>query len=358
MSWTNSLRRQTLRLWRDRRLQQQMLNGAGLMTGLGAGVAGYAFFHEPLNVGFEQLTVRLQYGQGRLPAKGLRILHLSDTHFQGHNWRERPKIERIRRLTRDLDYDLLVHTGDFLHYDSGLDNVAALLDALPEPRLGRYAVFGNHDYMHYDMRAMLPVMWRTYWAEERGNVTSVPISMLTRPWNAVRFGRYVRNTPVMARRSGSNDTNQLTTLLNAHGFHVLHNHAIRIQHQIDRADGIDFYLAGVDDVTEGRPHLHDALEGVPLDAPTILLSHNPDIIRSPRMGQVDLVLSGHTHGGQIVLPFWGPAHTQARYLERRDVAGYLRRGRTQVYITRGVGEGIPLRFAAKPQFALINVMAA
>jgi predicted MPP superfamily phosphohydrolase len=243
-----------------------------------------------------------------------------------------------------------------LHYDSGIENVFALLDALPEPRLGRYAVLGNHDYSHYAMHEALPNMWRKYRDGERGGVHG-NVGLLARPWEMLRFGRYMRNTPVEVRRTGSNDVVHLTRELSRRGFRILHNQAERIRHAPERRDGVDFYLAGVDDVLEGRPHLHDALEGVPVDAPTILLSHNPDIIQSPRMGQVDLVLSGHTHGGQIVLPFWGPAHTQARYLERSDVAGYLRRGRTQVYISRGIGEGIPLRFAAKPQFALVTVQS-
>ncbi|MCB9139846.1 MAG: metallophosphoesterase [Caldilineaceae bacterium] len=326
--------------------------GLSLLTGLGAGLLGYALLHEPMDIGFERLTVRIEATEGELPEQGLRILHLSDTHFQGRarQLRERRKIARIVRLTQGLDYDLLVHTGDFIHYDSGLENVLALLDALPAPRLGRFAVLGNHDYSYYAMRAMLPTMWQRYRDIERRGVYS-DRELLARPWEMINFGRYLRQTPVETRRSGYNDAAGLRKALLQRGFQVLHNRSVHIRHA-----AIDFYLAGVDDVSEGRPHLHNALDGVPPRAPTILLSHNPDILRSPRVGQADLVLAGHTHGGQIVLPFWGPAHTQARYLERRDVAGYLRRGRTQVYITRGIGEGIPLRFAAKPQIGLITVL--
>ena len=183
------------------------------------------------------------------------------------------------------------------------------------------------------------------------------LSSLRLPWRLLRFVRYVRNTPLDGRRTGFNDASRLTSALEARGFHLLHNRSIHLCCDSSPPDKTDLYLAGVDDVVEGRPHLHDALDGIPSGAPTILLSHNPDILASPRMGQVDLVLSGHTHGGQIVLPFWGPAHTQVEHIAREHVAGYFQQGDTQVYISRGLGEGIPLRFGARPQLALITVRA-
>ncbi len=108
-------------------------------------------------------------------------------------------------------------------------------------------------------------------------------------------------------------------------------------------------------MTEGKPELRSALAEVPYDAPTILLSHNPDILQEPEIDQVDLVLAGHTHGGQVVLPWIGAAHTQSTFLRRAEVAGHLRRGKTQIYITRGIGEGIPVRLGAAPQITLITV---
>lgn len=338
------------------RTQRRLLGAGGLAAGTALAMAGYAAFHEPLNIELERLTIRLANAVGRVPAEGLRILHLSDTHFQGANWRERPKIERIARLVADVDCDLLVHTGDFWHYDHGLQNVLALLDVLPTPRLGRYAVLGNHDYTHYAMGEALPRMWRSYWDGIQVQDNGRAVSSLMRPWRLLQFVRYVRNTPLDGRRTGFNDANRLTAALAARGFQLLHNQAIHLCSNAGKPDGVDLYLSGVDDVVEGRPHLHDALDGVPENAPTLLLSHNPDIVASPRIGQVDLVLSGHTHGGQIVLPFWGPAHTQVEHLTREQASGYFWWGDAQVYITRGLGEGIPLRFGARPQLALITVV--
>lgn len=338
-----------------------LLSGMGMLLGLGASLATYAFLHEPLHVALEHLTIHMPKAKGRLPAAGLRILHLSDTHFQGHEWREQAKINCIRQLTAGLEYDLLIHTGDFWHYEHGLPNVLALLDALPKPRLGSYGVLGNHDYTHYAMSPAIPRMWQTFRTAEatrrNGHRPTALVEAMNRAFQVWRFGRYVRNTPLDGRRVGKNDPSKLVAALGSWGMQVLHNQACHINYQPGAADGVDLYLAGVDDVQEGRPHLGDTLTNVPADAPVILLSHNPDILQSPRIDRIDLILAGHTHGGQIVLPLWGPAHTQAAHLERANVAGYVRRGKTQIYITRGIGEGIPLRFGAKPQITLITVKA-
>lgn len=328
-----------------------LAGGAAAVAAGAATVAGltYAFAVEPMTVELERITFRLAGTNGRLPAQGLRILHLTDSHFRGAHKREQSKIESIRRLTAGLEYDLLVHTGDFIHHDAGMENALELLRAVPAPRLGRFAVLGNHDYAHYAMEEALPRMWRTFSRQERGRgwpTWSLPLRL---PW----FVHYVRHTPLDGRRSGSNDTQTLACRLREEGFTVLHNSARQLT---DADGGLDLWLAGVDDVTEGWPRLGHTLESVPADAPVVLLSHNPDIVASPQIERVGLVISGHTHGGQIVLPLWGPAHTQSWYLERTEVSGTFRRGRAQVYVSRGIGEGIPLRFRARPQVTLITVV--
>jgi predicted MPP superfamily phosphohydrolase len=330
--------------------------GASLLAAGGIGALGYALLVEPQNIGLERLTIRLPGAAGRLPKEGLRILHLSDSHFSGREWREQGKLKKVKQLVQGLEYDLLVHTGDFVHFDSGVPNVEALLDSLPKPRLGAFGVFGNHDYTHYNMKQALPRMWRTFAAEDarRTELASPLERTYLRATRFVRYVRYVRNTPLDGPRIGSNDSAALTTVLAQHGMHVLHNQVVHLH---DPQVGLDLYLAGIDDVYEGRPRLGETLDCVPQGAPVVLLSHNPDIIASPRLDRIDLVIAGHTHGGQLVLPLWGPAHTQSAYLPRRNVAGHFQHGRTEFYITRGMGEGIPLRFNAKPQIALITLTA-
>jgi uncharacterized protein len=340
---------------------RQLLAGAGLMTGLTAGIgaalAGYAFWLEPLDVRMETLTIHLPQARQRLPQRGLRILHLSDFHFQGKEWREQGKIERVRQLTDGLEYDLLIHTGDFLHYDSGMDNVRAIFDALPRPRIGAFAVLGNHDYATYTMSKALPYTWRNFLARESRFRRIKPLSLHNsrreRVEQYLRFGLYLFFNRMDSERTGGNDVARLRYELEHQGIQCLQNRSIHLNG--DTGEAVDLYLAGIDDLVEGRPNLAAALRHIPDDAPLIMLSHNPDILLADAVMRADLLLAGHTHGGQIVLPLLGAAHTQSDCISRREASGYFRRGKTQIYINRGLGEGIPLRFGAPPQITLITV---
>lgn len=358
----------------------QFLNGLGMLLGFGMGVAGYSILREPLDVRLDHLKIRLRNTGGQLPARGLRILHLSDTHFQGIEWREQAKIDRIRRLTAGLEYDLLVHTGDFWHNDSGLNNLLTLLDSIPRPRLGSYGVLGNHDYVCYSHSDMWTRNWVRYQAQneqasngrEANGLTYSPstpnglatsrnqtkkLSMFQNMVEFYRFAKYFMNVPFVLKRVHFNDVERLRRSLSEQGVQILHNQTLHLQHKPGHPDGVDLYLAGVDDVSEGQPDIHQAFASVQTTKPLILLSHHPDILQEARAWQADVVLSGHTHGGQISLPWLGAIHTHSAHLRRHEAAGYLRRGKTHVYITRGVGEGIPLRFGARPQITLLTIKA-
>jgi predicted MPP superfamily phosphohydrolase len=339
------------------RTRNQLLGGATALASVGLGLASYAAFREPMRVQLDRLTLRMPGAQGRLPKRGLRILHLTDTHFRGAAWRETPKLEQIRRLTADMEYEVLVHTGDFLHNDAGLPNMLTLLDQLPKPRLASFAVLGNHDYMQYSAREMFGRSWASFNELEKGNngngYGAGPFRQVSR---LVAFGRYFANTPLDLKRTGTNDTSTLMNELAARDIQVLNNRHIRLTGEVGKGDCVDLYIAGIDDLTEGAADLRGALADIPPAAPTLLLSHNPDIVAEPGIEQADVVLSGHTHGGQIVLPGIGAAHTHSECLTRREASGYLRRGATQLYISRGIGEGIPLRFAASPQIALVTLI--
>ena len=349
----------------DRRAQAQFFGGLGLLTGLGAGLASYAILHEPLNVCLEKLTIRLPNAKGRLPRAGLRILHLSDTHFQGIDWREQAKIERIRQLTLGLEYDLLVHTGDFWHNEVGLENIMLLLENVPPPRLGGYGVLGNHDYVCYSHSDMFTRNWMRYQLRVGRRLNGKPINMaLLRRVAAVfnnarelyRFAEFFMNMPFDLKRIHFNDVERLRKALAERGMEVLHNQSLQLRHKPGQSDGVDIQLAGVDDVSEGTPDLVQTLRELKSGEPNILLSHNPDILEEADSRRADLILAGHTHGGQIVLPWLCAAHTHSEHLKRREASGYMRRGNTQLYVSRGIGEGIPLRFGARPQIALITVV--
>ena len=332
-----------------------LLGLAGLGAGTGAALAGYAYWREPFDVRLDRLTLRLPNSRGRIPASGLRLLHLSDFHFGGAEPREGRKVARVRQVVAGLEYDLLIHTGDFLHYNTGMENVFALLDVLPTPRLGAFSVMGNHDYAVYKMSKAVGYTWRNFVAKESrrgaGNPTYRPLTRQENARRYLRFALHLLHNRIDGEPSGVNDVPRLRYELERRGMRVLHNCSVRLQ-----SGETDLFLAGVDDLQEGHPDLAAAFAGVDDGAPLLLLSHNPDILQAPAAHRADLVLAGHTHGGQIVLPFLGAAHTQTDILSRADASGYMRLGDTQIYISRGLGEGIPLRFGAPPHLTLLTLL--
>lgn len=340
------------------------LAGLGILGGMGAAVASYAYFREPFALELEQRTIHLPRAAGRLPRQGLRLLHLSDSHFQGLEGREAAKITRIARLLRDVPVDLIVHTGDFLHNDKGLESVLALYDALPRPTIGSFAVLGNHDYAVYDMGRALSFTWRRFLVREARNghpQATADIPLFPAPPHNVeqlarylRFGFYLLHNPIEGRRSGSNDIPRLVEALQERGVVWLNNRSVHLGELSGQP--VDLRLAGIDDLYEGQPDLPAALSARRGDELTILLSHNPDVLLAEEANQADLLLAGHTHGGQIVLPLVGPAHTQSEHLSRREASGHFRRGALQIYINRGIGESIPLRFGAPPQISLLTLV--
>jgi uncharacterized protein len=115
----------------------------------------------------------------------------------------------------------------------------------------------------------------------------------------------------------------------------------------------DVWLIGLDDATVGRPNLDEAMQGVPPDVYTIAMFHSP-IFFEVIAGKVNLVLAGHTHGGQIripfVKPFWLPVGS-GPFLE-----GWYEEKNSRMYVNRGVGMSeIPARFLCRPEVALITL---
>ena len=102
-----------------------------------------------------------------------------------------------------------------------------------------------------------------------------------------------------------------------------------------RAGEVDLWIAGEDDLNLGTPDLHKALLDVPVGAPLLLLAHNPDIWLEAGVERADLVLSGHTHGGQVRLPVLGSIHTQGTALPRRMPLAGSNVDRRGNVVTRG-----------------------
>jgi len=119
--------------------------------------------------------------------------------------------------------------------------------------------------------------------------------------------------------------------------------------------GDHLWLAGVDDMWWGRPDLNLALDDVPAGAAVVLLCHNPDFAEARPDGRVGLMLSGHTHGGQVYIRGLGSRWMPSRYGDKYR-HGLVQGPASSVYISRGLGEaGIPLRVNAPPEVCLLTL---
>jgi len=185
------------------------------------------------------------------------------------------------------------------------------------------------------------------------------ICVLTGDFRAKTFGDYRAataeleraraciNTPVYAIL-GNHDTIRMVPALEAMGIALLMNESVTIAR-----DGVCIYLAGIDD-----PHyyqvdnLEKAAHDIPLDATAILLSHSPETYRLAAHAGFDLMLSGHTHGGQICLPGGVPLMTNAA-CPRRLCAGAWRYHEMQGYTSMGLGASVvEVRYNCPPEITL------
>ncbi|MEW6071418.1 MAG: metallophosphoesterase [Planctomycetota bacterium] len=138
-----------------------------------------------------------------------------------------------------------------------------------------------------------------------------------------------------------------TSYLAERGVEVLANRGRRVS-----AGQGSLWVAGIDDLTEGRPDLDAALSGRRAGEPTLLLSHHPDTFLESCDLSVDLQLSGHTHGGQILIAGRAPlSHSRHGFL-----AGLYERNGCRLYVGRGVGvTSLPLRIGTRPEVALLRL---
>ena len=115
----------------------------------------------------------------------------------------------------------------------------------------------------------------------------------------------------------------------------------------------DLWIVGLDDALAGTPRPDEALSNVPVGVATLALFHSPAFF-SRIADRIDLGLAGHTHGGQIRVPFVGAIVTPSG--SGPYVHGWYREGRASLYVSRGIGMTIlPLRFACRPELAIIRV---
>lgn len=280
-----------------RRLNRRQFTLGGLAVLGGAGF-GYGFGVEPRWPEVRTVSVTLARP---LPAP-VRILHLSDFHRS--SFVSLSLLEEAIRLGLGHAPDLVCLTGDFVTSGDpeGLDGYVEVLRLLPS-RAPTLAVLGNHDGGN--------------WSRAHGGEATVQ---------------------------------RVSELLESAGIEVLHNRS-----SILETEGGPFRLVGAGDLWSGECDSVAAFEGPSqvTAAATILLAHNPDTKDLTTDLDWDLMLSGHTHGGQVVVPLLGPPLVPVR--DRRYTAGLnLWQGRP-IYTTRGVGSVYGLRLNCRPEVTVLNV---
>ncbi|MDX2176235.1 MAG: metallophosphoesterase [Candidatus Sumerlaeia bacterium] len=267
---------------------------AGLLRGAGFGIA-YGAFLEPSWLQATLHHVALPGWPAELD--GYRIAHLSDIH---HNAVQSAGfLARAVALASSMDPDAVALTGDFITRDPA--RMEPCLAALARVRAhdGVFCVRGNHD------------------------------------------------APVPLERTRA--------LMERLGMRLLENESVRIE-PARRAFGAAparLRLAGVGDLWTARCSPGEALAGAPPEEPAILLSHHPGAVRLvPDGRRLDLVLAGHTHGGQV-----RPFHRELPLLsggETRHQTGLSRHGATAVFVSRGVGSSqLHFRWNCRPEVALL-----
>lgn len=242
-------------------------------------------------------TSRIEVELGGLGREfdGFTIGHLTDLH----RGRYIPTsfIERAVKAANALKPDLFVLTGDYISRSARFMHSCALaLKELSAP-CGKVAVLGNHDY-----------------------------------WT---------------------DADEVTReLTETAGVQVLKNQSILITQGRSALT-----IAGLDDSVTGHDDFDATLTGAPGAVPIVLLAHKPDIIEEAARRKIALVLAGHTHGGQIVIPGYGPPVVPSHC--RSYASGIKRVDGTTMYVNRGVGMAIlPIRLNCPPEVALITLRSA
>jgi uncharacterized protein len=263
---------------------------------------GYARHVEPTWLALNRVALPIP---GLDPAlDGLRIAQLTDFHFGPHipaGFLE----EAIERTAAEKP-DIIALTGDFIDRGPLHIRAAAKLFRQMKAPLGVFAVLGNHDF-------------------------------------AIHTPRGARKYPDLDR--------VVADALSIEGVSVLRNRAVRVER-----DGAGLVVAGVDDLWSGQSNLEQALADACDKTPRVLLAHNPSTVEQLGAFRADVILSGHTHGGQIDWPGLGRLflHKHAR----RWAAGLYPLDAGHLYVNTGVGFGWRFRFGVRPELAVFTLKSA
>ena len=271
-------------------------------VGVCGGVGAYATGLEPSRILVRRYTLPIR----DLPEQfdGLRLVQISDTHYGP--FMSLSFIRSAIALANNLEPDVVLLTGDYLHRSFGSAERGILVFSELRSRMGVVAVLGNHDTVDTELDC------------------------------APCFKRI--GIPVLC-----NDR----LFLGVDGFSA---------HPVE---GYSLCIAGIGDLWTEEVSFKKALEGVPGGIPRLVLSHNPDTAELPMAShyRVDAMFSGHTHGGQVSLPLVGSPIVPSRH-GQRYVGGICEGPHFPVIVSRGVGmTGLPLRVGVPPELVETTLLS-
>lgn len=262
------------------------------------GVSGGTFFYareiEPALLN----THEENFYSKRIPDAfhNFKIVQFTDTHV-GFQYTLK-KLRKLVDLINTIKPDLIVFTGDLVDKPDQYDwpeDIVKILNSLKATH-GKYWIYGNHDH-------------------------------------------------------GGGGTNIVKETMTESGFNLLNN-----SHSEIKIGNSKITLAGVDDMSLGRPNIDSALEGTLHGHFKILLSHAPDFADITRKYPVDLQLSGHSHGGQVRLPFIGHLYTPSYAVKYTKGLYTFKDERLNLYVSSGIGTTrLPFRFLCIPEVYVMTL---
>lgn len=258
----------------------------------------WAFVIEPNRLTVNEVSIKLP----RWPPAfaGLRIALISDLHV-GSPYIDAAKMQRLVEMTNATQPDLILLAGDYMVTGSVRRGHTVEPEIIADElkhlraRFGVFAVLGNHDWWY--------------------------------------------------------DGERVRAALNGVGIRVLENDVAQIQQE-----GQSFWLAGIADAWTRKPDIEGTLKKVTNESPVIILTHNPDIFPGVP-ARVSLTLAGHTHGGQVNIPFIGRPQVPSQYGQRYAI-GHIVEDHRHLFVTPGIGTSIyPVRFRVPPEISLLILTA-
>lgn len=251
----------------------------------------WSIFFEPYRLKVEEVKVGIK----NLPSvfEGIKIVQLSDLHSGKMGRREKKVLQMVKKINPDF----IFITGDFVDWTT--KNINHFRDFFAElsqnGKIKIFGVYGNHDHDNRNFSAF-------------------------------------------------------NTFFKENNVEILNNESRKIE-----KNGEFIHLLGVDDPHRGFDNIEKTMAGLEDNAPKILLAHSPDILRRVQGKNIDLILTGHTHGGQVNIPFLVKLVLPLKY-DKKYQQGLFQENGTYLYVNRGIGPTLlPIRFNSPPEVTSITL---